>query len=234
VTLKLSRKPLYEQAYEAILQMILNGQVQPGERVTETSLARLLGISPTPVREAMRKLEHDGLLQSSGTSVHVIQLSVEDIEQLYLCREVLEVLAIERVVEHLSNADLQALDVLLTAAEVAGDEADVLELVHINTAFHDRLLEATKNPWLVSAIRFVRRPLLLARIQITFDPGEAHRILRDHRAIVRALKQGDAEAATEMMRAHMRADCKYIRQAFRTAPPRSQDEQVGLRQRSSR
>ncbi|HBY97353.1 MAG TPA: hypothetical protein DEP84_26000 [Chloroflexi bacterium] len=207
---KLSREPLYEQAYEAILRMILDGTLVPGTRVTEATLARTLGVSPTPVREAMRKLEHDGLLESNGTGVQIIELRPDDIKQLYVCREALEVVAIERAVEKLGDEDLADLDELLTFAEEAAREGDFLKLVQINTAFHDRLIAAAANPWLMSTIGFVRRPLLLARIQITVDQREVRRILSDHRAILECLKQRDARSVVDAMRRHMRADCSYM------------------------
>lgn len=210
MSIKLSRAPLYEQAYDAILRMILDGELDSGERVTESSLAASLGVSPTPVREAMRKLEHDGLLQSSGNAVHIIELSPGDIEHLYVCREALEIVALESAIDELAGADFEQLNMLLDAARDAAQRQNSLELVHINTEFHDHLIEAAGNPWLLAAIGFVRRPLLLARIQITHDEVEVDRILNDHQAIVDTLQRGDIVTATANMRQHMRADCEYM------------------------
>lgn len=210
MTIKLSREPLYEQAYEAVLRMILDGTLQPGERLTETSLAKLLGVSPTPVREAMRKLEHDGLLQSNGAGLQVVELSPKDVEQLYVCREALEVVAIKSAVDNLDEADLVELDTILTEAQRVANQGDFLELVRVNTAFHDKLIAASGNPWLMSAMGFVRRPLLFARIQITLNQDESQRILSDHRAILQALQRHDATAAVEAMRRHLHIDCEHM------------------------
>lgn len=207
---KLSRAPLYEQAYEAILRMILDGELEPGQRVTEGALAESLGVSPTPVREAMRKLEHDGLLESKGSTMRVLALTSQDIEQLYVAREALEVTAIKAAITQLDTSDFEALHMLLTRAEAAATQRDFLVLVRANTAFHDRLLEASGNPWLKSAIGFVRRPLLFARIQITLDEDELNRLLHDHREILKTLEAGDPEQAVTVMRRHMRADCDYM------------------------
>lgn len=214
MSIKLSRAPLYEQAYDAILRMMLDGELNSGQRVTESSLAASLGVSPTPVREAMRKLEHDGLLQSSGNAVRIIELQPDDIEHLYVCREALEVVALESAIDELTDADFEHLTTLLDAATDAAQRQNSLELVRINTEFHDYLIEAAGNPWLLAAIGFVRRPLLLARIHITHDEGEVDRILNDHQAIVDTLQQGDITSATAHIRQHMRADCKYMCRAL--------------------
>lgn len=208
--MKLSRAPLYEQAYEAILRMMLDGTLLPGERLTETSLAKLLGVSPTPIREALRKLEHDGLLQSNGAGLQVIELRPKDIEQLYVCREALEVVGIRSAVDNLNPAQLAELDTLLTEAQGAANQGTFLELVRINTAFHDKLIAASGNPWLMSAIGFVRRPLLFARIQLTLNQAEAQRILNDHREILQTLIQRDPAAAVEAMRRHLHVDREHM------------------------
>jgi DNA-binding GntR family transcriptional regulator len=208
MTIKLNRSPLYEKAYEAVLGMILGGRLQPGQRVTENWLAELLGVSSTPVREAMRKLEHDGLLESEGNTFRVVVLSAEDIEHLYACREALEALAIEAAVERLDEADLEELEAILEAAERAAEREDFLELVQIHTRFHNTFIRATGNRWLESTLNFVRRPLLLYRIQVYLEKLELQRILDDHRALFQAVKQRDSKAALDLLCRHMRSDCE--------------------------
>lgn len=210
MTTKLNRSPLYERAYEAIRGMILGGRLQPGQRVTENCLAELLGVSSTPVREAMRKLEHDGLLESEGNTFRVVVLSGEDIEHLYACREALEALAIEVAVEGLDEADLEELEAILEAAERAAEREDFLELVQIHTRFHNTIIRAAGNRWLESTLNFVRRPLLLYRVQVYLDKLELRRVLDDHRAIWQALKERDRNVALDTVNRHMRADCECM------------------------
>lgn len=222
-SVKLAREPLYERAYKTVLQMILNGTLKSGQRVTETFLAEVLGVSPTPVREAMRKLEHEGLLESSGNTVRVTELTSRDIEQLYVCRQALEIMGLGFAIGKLGKEDLHRLNRILTEAERAAKRRDFLQLLRKNTAFHDSLIKATENRWLMSVVGFVRRPLLLARIQITFNQDEVKRILNDHRTILEWVEKRDAEKAIRSMREHMLADCKYMVQALKKVP-----EETGL------
>jgi len=218
---KLTREPLYERAYKAVLQMILNGTLKAGQRVTEAFLADLLTVSPTPVREAMRKLEHEGLLESSGNTVRITKLSQRDVEQLYSCRQALEVIGLSLAIKKLNKQDLQRLDQILDDAEQAAARNDFVELVRKNTAFHDSLIEASQNRWLVSVVGFVRRPLGLVRIQITFNQKEVTRILGDHRTILKWIEKRDVRKATLAMRKHMLADCKYMVRELKEVSQRS-------------
>jgi DNA-binding GntR family transcriptional regulator len=218
---KLTREPLYERAYKAVLQMILGGTLKAGQRVTEVYLAELLTVSPTPVREAMRKLEHEGLLQSSGNTVRITKLSQRDVEQLYSCRMALEVLGLRLAIKNLTKEDLQRLDRILNEAEHAAAKNDFVHVVRKNTAFHEGLIEASQNNWLMSVVGFVRRPLGLVRMQITFNQREVTRILRDHRTILKWIEKRDVRRATLAMRKHMLADCKYMIRELKEASQRS-------------
>lgn len=214
MTTKLNRSPLYERAYEAIRGMILGGRLQPGQRVTENCLAELLGVSSTPVREAMRKLEHEVLLESNGYAFQIAKLSPDDIEHLYVCREALETLAVDAAVDRLDETDLEELEALLAAAESAAQREDFLELIRVNTEFHNGFIDATGNRWLKSTLGFVRRPLWLSRIQIYLNPTELQSVLNEHRVILQALKQRDCKAAIDALCKHLRADCERMCQGI--------------------
>jgi len=213
---KLTSEPLYERAYKAVLQMILAGTLKAGQKVTEAFLAELLAVSPTPVREAMRKLEHDGLLEPVGrNTVRITKLSQQDVEDLYSCRQALEVMGLRLAIGKLDKKALQGLDRLLHEAEQAAERNDAVELLRKNTQFHDQLIEASENSWLMSLVGFVRRPLGLARIQITFNQTEVKRILADHRTILKWIEKRDVRKAILAMRKHMLADCKYMIQELK-------------------
>jgi DNA-binding GntR family transcriptional regulator len=220
---KLTREPLYDRAYKAILQMILDGTLKAGQRITEAFLAELLTVSPTPIREAMRKLEHEGLLQSVGNTVRITRLSQRDVEQLYSCRQALEVIGLRFAIKKLNKEDLQKLDQILNEAEQAAARNDFVQLVRKNTEFHDSLIEASQNSWLMSVVGFVRRPLALVRIQITFNQREVTRILGDHRTILKWIEKRDIRRATLAMREHMAADCRYMIQELKEVSQRSPD-----------
>ena len=217
--LKLTKVPLYQQAYEALTEMIFRGQFRQGDRVTEKSLSEILGVSGTPIREAMRKLEHDGLLESVGNEVRITSLTLEDITQLYVCRKALETIAVEAAVDALTASDLDDLKQILEGAERAGKESNIPDLVSHNTRFHDRILQAAGNRWLMSAVALLRKPLLLARAQITLDKDEFPRVINDHWEIYRALERRDKAAAVEALTQHMTTDCERMQRSV----PKSSD-----------
>ncbi len=218
---KLTREPLYERAYKTVLQMILDGNLKAGQRVTEAFLAELLTVSPTPVREAMRKLEHEGLLQSSGNAVRITKLSERDVEQLYSCRLALEMIGLPLAIENLDSQELHKLDLILKEAERAAAKGDFVLLVRKNTEFHDSLIEASQNGWLRSVVGFVTRPLGLVRMQITVNQREVTRILGDHRTILKWIEKRDVRRATLALRKHMLADCKHMLRELKEASKRS-------------
>lgn len=219
MTEKLHRDPLYEQAYAALLGMILNGTLQLGQFVTEKHLAELLGVSSTPVREAMRRLEQDGLLERKGNTAQIAQLTRDDIEQLYICREALEVLAIESAVNRLDDVALEELEAILSAAERAALEEDCVEVLQLNTEFHRYIVGAAGNRWLTSLAAIVMRPLFAARMRIVFDQAELRRVLSDHRSLFEALKNHDRKAAADTLVRHVRVDCEHTLQQLPQTEP---------------
>ena len=203
--------------------MILDGNLKAGQRITEAFLAELLTVSPTPVREAMRKLEHEGLLQSSGNTVRITKLSERDVEQLYSCRLALEMIGLPLAIENLDKQELHKLDQILKEAERAAAKNDFVLLARKNTEFHDSILEASQNGWLRSVVGFVTRPLGIVRIQITLNQSEVTRILEDHRTILQCIEKRDVRRATLVLRRHMLADCKYMIRELKEASQRSSE-----------
>lgn len=213
-TFKITRTPLYQQAYEALVELVLTGQLEPGQRVTEKSLSEMLGISSTPIREAMRKLEHDGFLESVGNSFQIISLKPADIDALYLLRKTLETLALQAAMEQVGTAAIAELERIQRMAEEAAARSDYLALVQINTEFHDQILKMAGNRWLEQTVGFVRRPLLLARLQVTLNEQHLPRILRDHGRILEAIKQGNLETAVAALHQHMENDREQMKLAL--------------------
>lgn len=169
----------------------------------------------------MRKLEHEGLLQSSGNTVRITKLSERDVEQLYSCRLALEMIGLPLAIENLDKQELHKLDLILKEAERAAAKNDFVLLARKNSEFHDTILEASQNGWLRSVVGFVTRPLGIVRIQITLNQREVTRILEDHRAILESIEKRDVRRATMVLRKHMLADCKYMIRELKEASQRS-------------
>lgn len=194
---------LAEVAYEAIRQAIVDKRFPPGHRMTETALAEQLGISKTPVREAMVRLRHVGVLEPAGNrKERVIVPSAERLREAFEVREVLEGFTAGAAAERGSDEQREAiLDAARSSVKQASD-ADIKAFRRSDRAFHHAVAEAARNPQLA---RILDDALLLVGViverdvdvQTSIDGG------RQHITIAEAIRHRDAEAARREMREHL-------------------------------
>lgn len=193
--------PQGQGAYRRLLDDIRDGLLLPGTRLRETDLADRLGISRTPVREAIRQLEADGLvvhLPRQGATIR--SLDYAEVIELYEMRAVLEGTAARlaaRVASTVELAELTALNTAL-AADPAGPEAQ-----QINRQFHRTLLDAARNRFLVKAMSALRKTMMILGPTTLSDPARATEALAEHTAVLAALQARDAAAAEAAMRTHV-------------------------------
>lgn len=209
---------LRQQAYDFLQARIVSGQLAGGSQVSELSLARQIGTSRTPVREAIRRLVHEGLLEQVprlGTVVRAPER--RDIIELYEIREALEGHAVLQAVERITAEDLARLDRLCgqldeLARQLRQSKARVLDAVGMrrflaaDLAFHMVLMRAAGNQRLLKMVADSR---VLTRIFATRRQEHNLEVLREtyryHSQILRAVKAGDGETASRLLRAHIRA-----------------------------
>lgn len=195
--------PQGQSAYRRLLDEIRNGSLLPGARLRETELADRLGISRTPVREAIRQLEADGLvvhLPRQGATIR--SLDHAEVVELYEMRSVLEGTAARlaaRAASDIELAELQALNTELAAAP-AGAQAREL-----NRQFHRMLLEAARNRFLLKSMNGLQKTLLILGPTTLGDPSRAHSAVAEHSAVLTALQSRDGAAAELAMRRHVDA-----------------------------
>ena len=193
--------PQGQGAYRRLLDDIRDGLLLPGTRLRETDLADRLGISRTPVREAIRQLEADGLvihLPRQGATIR--SLDYAEVIELYEMRAVLEGTAARlaaRVASAVELAELSALNAALSA-DPAGPEAQ-----QINRQFHRTLLDAARNRFLVKSMSALRKTMMILGPTTLSDPARASAALAEHAAVLAALEARDAPAAEAAMRAHV-------------------------------
>ncbi|MEN9934242.1 MAG: hypothetical protein RLZZ387_821 [Chloroflexota bacterium] len=195
-----------EKAYQAILGAIASMALKPGDALTQDRLARWLSISRTPVREALRRLEQDGLIQNvPGRGLVVAELTARDVEDML---EVLRLLGPHAAaLAARRRSDAQAARITAAAQALVGAviRGDAEELATADVHFQDALLEACDNMVLQRYVRDLRRRLQ----RFTLPPAaEATRLASyaaDHQAVAEAVAAGNAEAAARLMRAHMDA-----------------------------
>ncbi|MGF6529425.1 DNA-binding GntR family transcriptional regulator [Paraburkholderia sp. GAS206C] len=187
-----------EEVEAKLREMILELELGPGERLTERWAEAQFGASRTPVRAALLHLEADGLVCREGRGWKVAPLDIQEIEQLYVYREVLEVAAIRLAAQSSNRENLMSLDATLDAW---GPEASTAEVHRIGTEFHTRLAELARNDFIKRGIVDAMTRLSRARY---LDTAEDREGWGEHRAMLAAVRKGDADTAEKLMRDHLR------------------------------
>jgi DNA-binding GntR family transcriptional regulator len=194
-------------AYKSIREQILSGELKGGQWLREGDLASLIGVSRTPVREALNRLAAEGLVQHErNRGVQVQSWTRQDLDEVFGLRSLLEpwgcALAATR-----GETDLELLDVLVTKMDEAAnhEHPDVLVMTELNNQFHHAILTASGNNLLISIVSSVQEIPLRRRTYSHFTPDERRRSLAHHHELATAMRTGDAEWAESVMRAHLRA-----------------------------
>lgn len=199
-----SYQPLREVVADALREAIREGILEPGERLMEISLAEELGVSRTPVREAIRKLELEGfvvMMPRRGT--YVSEISIRDVNEVFEIRTSLEALASELAAERITTEELETLQRLLV--EIGGyiEDGDMEKIVETDMRFHDLLYQASRNSRLVGVINNLREQLTRFRTTSMSYPGRLKETLKEHRAMVEAIAQGNVKDAKKAAKLHL-------------------------------
>jgi DNA-binding GntR family transcriptional regulator len=190
-------------AYERLRDAIATGQLKPGTRVLESDLARLLGMSRTPVREAIAALETDGLVSSDGARGRVVtKLDYRSVLELYVVREALETTAAALAARNASEMEILALrEMLELEAKILDDPG---KLADHNRRFHEAIYHCSHNRYLLRMLQFIRTGMMLLQPAGRFGKERWETGLAEHRAIVDAIESRDPAAAEAAIRNHVR------------------------------
>jgi len=210
-----------DRAYAAIRAHLLSGQVKAGEQLTEDQLAQITGVSRTPVREAVRRLEDELLLVRSDTKrLFVADWSRDDIEEMFSLRQMLECHAAERAARRLSANQIAALERINHELKAAVDlpAPDVARFLDANRAFHEVIVEAADSPRLGQLLgRLVEAPVVL-RTARTYSQEDLRQSARDHDELVAAFAARDPDWARAVMGSHLRRAFHTFARAVGPAP----------------
>lgn len=201
---------LQEQAYQALRTAILSGELSPGQRLVETQLAKKLQVSRTPIREALRQLQHEDLATIDSNNVlRVTQFSVTDAVQLYDCRIALEQLSVAGACQNATTSQLQELSLMVMRAEkLVGSKPSQLtnfQLLDLDYRFHRLFAESSANLWLRSLLDQVFDKMALLRIQTIQHNRNVLEIRTEHRRIYEAVRERNAEVAVQTIKDHLTA-----------------------------
>ncbi len=203
--LPLTPRALYEEVAELLRQRIFNRELPPGSWIDELKIAEELGISRTPLREAIKVLAAEGLVTMKvRRGAYVTEVSEQDLREVYELLSLLESDAAGAVCRLATDAELATLKTLHEDLERAaqpgtGSRERFFEL---NEAFHLQVLELARNRWRKQMVADLRKVMKLNRHSSLFKSGRIEESLKEHRAILAALLERDAEQASRRVRTH--------------------------------
>lgn len=208
-----SYKPLREIVLEALREAIINGVLEPGERLMEIQLAEEMGVSRTPVREAIRKLELEGfVVMIPRKGAYVAGVSYKDVKDVFEIRAALEGLAAGLAAEKITDDELEQLERVLHYEK----EPDTLEeMVQSDTDFHALLYKASRNERLTVILANLREQIQRFRTTSLAVPGRPRYAIQEHRAIVDAVARHDVEEAQALATAHIENAVNILFEALR-------------------
>ncbi|MEM9319181.1 MAG: GntR family transcriptional regulator [Pseudomonadota bacterium] len=197
-----------EATYLALLSAIRSGDYLPGTRLRETEIADRLALSRTPIREALRRLEADGIVEHRARIGAVVrELSYAEVVELYEMRVVLERTAAELAAKHALGAEIDHLDAL--NAQIAESLLNPAQAAAVNQQFHQGLYRAARNRFLVEATRTMNNALMLLGPTTLADEERIAVVCRQHQAIVDAIRAQDEEAAGAAAEAHLQTSLRH-------------------------
>jgi|DewCreStandDraft_5_1066085.scaffolds.fasta_scaffold00399_6 DNA-binding GntR family transcriptional regulator len=196
--------PVRDLALAKLREAILSGYFKPGDRLIERELCEKMGISRTPIREAIRKLEQEGLVTTIPYKGPIVTVPTpEDVEEVFQVRAVLEGLAIRLLATRRDMQAIQAMRKAVEAGERALARGNLRGLVGANRAFHEAIRKGSGNKLLQSLLCNLHARIGLLRVQSLSLPGRPEESVEEHRQLLRAVEQGLADEGEALMRAHV-------------------------------
>lgn len=199
------------RVYSKVRENILNGTYNSGENLIEMRLASELNVSRTPVREAIRQLELEGLVESiPNKGVIVKGITEKDMKDIYKIRLLLEGLAARWSVKKISDQSIKELQEVYDLMEFYTGKADIENIEKLNTQFHQIIYEATSSNVLLHILKDFQVYVKLARHESLGVPGRMEKSLKEHKEILEAIKMRDEELAEKYLTSHVENSSKNV------------------------
>jgi DNA-binding GntR family transcriptional regulator len=209
------RKPLGHMVYENLRQAIVRGAIAPGTRLVENQIAEAQGISRTPVREAIHKLERERFIERlAHGGFRVLGLSRQDIVETFGIRSVLEGYAARLAALNHRSEDLHPLEAKIDEFERLLERKQLKSLPELNTQFHDLLYTLSRSPRLIAMIYALRDHIYRYRQVILKNEHQAATSNEDHRLMLRHIRRRDAERVEQLVREHILKGQEMVLQAL--------------------
>jgi len=190
------------RVYQELRTAIIEHRLSRGERLIQDVLAAQFGTSRIPVRDALKRLETDGLVTTDERGSYIVSVfGSEDVEEVYGLRMLLEPYAARKAIEHLTEGDLQELESIEQEMREAASQQEIERYVYLNQEFHTMLYELSRQRRLVAMIQSLWSGLLpLTPIAV---PGQLDRSVSEHQALLQALREKQHARVEELIRAHI-------------------------------
>jgi len=209
--------PLRDVVFNTLRQAILRGELKPGERLMEIQLANKLGVSRTPIREAIRKLELEGLvLMIPRKGAEVAEITEKSLKDVLEIRRALEDLAVRLACEKITKEEIKEL-------KKAGDEfkkvlksQDITEVAEADVRFHDVIYMATDNPKLIQLLNNYREQLYRFRVEYLKKAEVRPQLLAEHDEIIKYITEGNKEEASRVVTRHIENQALTVQDVIRT------------------
>jgi DNA-binding GntR family transcriptional regulator len=204
----------FDKAYQALKQGIIAGTYQPNQRLTEMELSQVLGVSRPTARQALVRLEQEGLVviqPNRGASVR--SLTVPEALRTLRIREVLDGLAASLAAESATEEELAEMQDIVTEMEKLAEASDLLGYSRLNGRLHTAILRAARDETLYRMLASLNHALVRYQYRTILVPGRQEQSLQEHKALVRAINARDSAAAEQAMRTHV----SHVRQTLSQA-----------------
>lgn len=196
--------PLRDVVFNTLREAILKGELKPGERLMEIQLASKLGVSRTPIREAIRMLEQEGLaVTMPRKGAEVAKMTLKDMEDVLEIREALDELASQVACQRITEEQLMRLKERKRDFEHSLKSGDVKQIAEADVRFHDVIYEATGNPKLVNLLSNLREQIYRYRVEYLKNTENYPVLIKEHEEICKSLAERNEEAAVLAIREHV-------------------------------
>ncbi len=196
--------PLRDVVFNTLRHAILKGELEPGERLMEIALAQKLGVSRTPIREAIRKLELEGLVvMVPRKGAEVADITEKDLRDVLEVRTALEELSIELAMKNITDEDYENLKKASKSFAKDSEGDDLIKIAEADVAFHEIIYMATGNKRLIQMINNLREQMYRYRLEYIKDKSTHARLVEEHERIIEAMQKQDVNAAKAAIKLHV-------------------------------
>ena len=208
---EISTQPLGEIIHGYLKKMIMRGDIPDNQRLSEGELVKMMGVSRTPIRQALERLEQQGFIRKlSYGGYEIKRLTRKDIEEIYGIRSVLESYAASLATKRITQATLRKLEQIIQRSRTALDNDDLSAFVELNTKFHDSLYQASGSEQLYLMIQNLGDYLHRYRKVILFLKSNRKDSLRDHETMMSGMRAGEADLVEKLVKEHVLRALKVV------------------------